>query len=238
MSAPLTIVCWKWKPLEGYRSTYAPETVHVLRSMVARHYPDPHRFVCVTDDPEGLDGIETIPLWSDLSDLPHPHSHRHPSCYRRLKAFAPEMRSVFGERFVSVDLDCVILGDLRPLWNRPEPFVGLAGSNDASTYNGSMFLMTAGARAQVWRDFNPAYSPFNAKKAGHYGSDQAWISLCLGPDEPRWTTADGVYSFRLHIAREPGMPVPKDARVVFFNGKKDPWSPELRGLKWVEKNWC
>src|SRR5688572_21482656 len=37
----LTVVTWKWKPAEGYRSTYGPETVNVLRRMVARHYPEP-----------------------------------------------------------------------------------------------------------------------------------------------------------------------------------------------------
>src|SRR4030095_16148363 len=61
----LTVVCWKWRRPVTYRSQYAPETVHTLRRMVAAHYAKPHRFVCVTDDPTGLDGIETIPIWQD-----------------------------------------------------------------------------------------------------------------------------------------------------------------------------
>lgn len=233
----LTVCCFKWRPFEGYRSEYAPETVHVLKSMVSRHYTDPFRFVCITDDPTGLNGIETVPLWNDYADIPHPSSPgKHPSCYRRLKVFAPEMRAILGKRFVVMDLDCVILGDLRPLWNRPEDFIGLAGTQPPTTFNGSMFLMNAGARPRVWQDFNPTFSPINAQKAGHYGSDQAWISYILGPREARWTTADGVFSYRLHVAPAKGR-VPKGAKLVFFNGKKDPWSPEIRGMDWIEQHY-
>jgi hypothetical protein len=234
----LTVVCWRWKPRPGYRSQYSGEVVRVLKNMVARHYPDPHRFVCVTDDASDLKGIETIPLWSDHAQLPHPHSHTHPSCYRRLRAFAPEMRDVFGERFVSLDLDCVIMGDLRPLWNRSEEFVGWGGTtNPPSSFNGSMFLMSAGARKMVWQTFNPDTSPTLAKRAGFYGSDQAWISYCLkGRNEARWSDADGVYSYRLHVWPVGGR-LPGNATVVFFNGKKDPWSPDVRGLEWVQQHW-
>ena len=59
----ITVVCWRWRAPWRYRSTYAPATVHALRRMVARHYAKPHRFLCVTDDPRGLDGIETLPIW-------------------------------------------------------------------------------------------------------------------------------------------------------------------------------
>lgn len=233
----LSVVTWRWKPIEGYRSTFAPETVNVLRRMVARHYPDPHRFICCTDDPRGLDAdIEIVPLWDDHAMVPHPSSPMQPSCYRRLKAFAPEMREIFGPRFVSMDLDCVITGDLRPLWNRPEEFVGLAGTQPPTTFNGSMLLMTAGARARVWNEFHPVYSPKNARRAGHYGSDQAWISYILGPDEARWTPADGVYTYRLHVAPREGR-LPEDARIVFFSGKKDPWSADVRELDWVQQHW-
>jgi hypothetical protein len=234
----LTVACWRWKPFDGYRSSYGPETVLTLRSMVARHYPDPHRFVCLTDDPKGLDDVECLPLWDDHASVPHPTSHRHPSCYRRLRAFAPEMKDLLGPRFVSMDLDCVIVGDLRPLWNRPEEFVGWGGTTTpATSYNGSMFLMTAGARPQVWRDFNPKFSPGIAKSEGFYGSDQAWISYCLGGREARWSAEeDGVVSYRLHVAPF-GDRLPENTRVCFFNGKSDPWSPKLGRLAWLQEHY-
>lgn len=232
----MTVVTWKWNQ-PGYRSTYGPETVNVLRRMVARHYPDPHRFLCVTDDPRGLDsGIGVVPLWDDFPGLGHPQGERYPSCYRRLRAFDPQIRSVFGDRFVSLDLDCVIVDDLRPLWNRSEDFVGWAGTHAKNRYNCSMFLMTAGARPQVWEQFNPRQSPLRAQRAGFYGSDQAWISFILGAREARWQDSDGVVSYRLHV-QPAGDRLPNGTRMVFFNGKRDPWDAEMMRIEWVRTHY-
>jgi hypothetical protein len=229
---PLTIVCWKWKPTRNYRSEFGPESVNVLASMVRRHYRHPHRVVCVTDDPVGINpSIGIVPLWKDHADLVNPHGPHQPSCYRRLRAFSAEAREWFGERFVSVDLDCVIVGDMAPLWNRPEDFIIWGSGTDKRVWcNGSMWLMTAGARRHVWDDFHPAKSVTAAKRAGHFGSDQAIIATVLGRKEAMWTTADGVYSFRVHL-NGGSKQLPSDARVVFFHGKTEE-------IPWVAENWC
>lgn len=236
---PTTVLTWKWPAPRGYRSTFGPETVNVLRRMVARHYPAPHRFVCVTNDLAGLDPeVEVVPDRADFAAIPNPHGATNPSCYRRLRLFAPDAAEVFGERFVSLDLDCVITGDLRPLWDRPEAFVAWGDTNPqkGSHYNGSMLLLTAGARPQVWTAFDPKRSPARAKAAGCFGSDQGWISYCLGPREAKWTTADGVYSFRCHLAATPGLPA--NARVVMFHGRLDPWAKTVRArYPWVQEHW-
>lgn len=233
---PETVVTWKWSPPAGYRSTFSADAVNTLRSMVRKHYAHPHRFVCVTDDPVGLHpAIEAVPLWNDFADVPSPHGGNNPSCYRRLRMFHPEIASVFGSRFVSLDLDTVIVKDVTPLWDRPEAFVAWGDTNPqpGSHYNGSMILMSAGARPQVWTDFDPEASPRLSKSAGCYGSDQGWISYRLGPGEARWTCADGVYSFRNHVA--PKRALPPDARIVMFHGHQDPWSEYVkRNFPWVE----
>lgn len=236
----LTIVCWKWTPRPGYRSQYAPETVNVLRAMVARHYPDPHRFLCVTDDAAGIDPrVEIVPIWNDFADLTHPQNEMYPSCYRRLRAFAPDIAAVFGPRFVSLDLDCVIVGDMRPVWNRPEDFVGFR-TLKRTHYNGSMFLLRSGSRAFVWNEFceNPTVNRLKPwKDAGQYGSDQAWISYKLGNREARWTEDDGVYSYREYLAPRGGA-LPANARIVLFNGKRDPWHPDLQATHpWITEHW-
>lgn len=232
----LSVVTYKWTPAAGYRSTFGPETVNVLRRMVARHYPHPHRFICVTDDPKGIGAdVEIVPLWNDFADLPSPHGGKNPSCYRRLRAFSPDIAHVYGERFVSLDLDCVITADLSPLWNRPEPFVAWGDTNPlpGSHYNGSMLLMTAGARRQVWDDFDPRTSPQKALAARCFGSDQGWISYCLGKGEARWTKADGVYSYRNDLQ---GLgELPGNARIVIFHGSIDPWHPKAQRLGWVRE---
>lgn len=232
---PQTVVCWKWAPPSGYRSSFGAEAVNTLQRMVARHYPHPHRFVCVTDDPSGITA-ETLPLWDDYADVPSPHGGNNPSCYRRLRMFARDIGSVFGERFVSLDLDTVIVGDLTPVWDRPEDIVFWGDTNPRTHYNGSMVLMTAGCRAQVWDTFDPAESPLRSLRAGCFGSDQGWISYCLGPGEAKWSTADGVYSFRNHLAPL-GNRLPGDARITFWHGHIDPWSAYARQFAWVREHY-
>jgi hypothetical protein len=121
---PDAVTCFKWKPAPGYRSMFGPEAVNTLRAMVARHFPHPHRFICFTDDTTGLDPrVEAVPIWNDFADVPSPHGGKNPSCYRRLRLFRSDMADIVGPRFVSLDLDCVVAGDLTPLWDRPEDFV-------------------------------------------------------------------------------------------------------------------
>jgi len=233
----LSVVTWFWKPPATYRSQFSVTHVNVLRSMVARHYTAPHRFVCVTDSPKGLDtGITVIPDWKDFATLQSPHGGHNPSCYRRLRAFAPDIDAVFGKRFVSLDLDTVITGDLTPLWDRPEDFVAWGETNPKSFYNGSMFLLRAGTRAKVWDSFDPKRSPLEAKSAGKFGSDQGWLSYCLGKGEATWTTADGVYSYNVHL-RNKSTTLPANARIVMFHGSRDPWGPEGQSLSWVREHW-
>lgn len=237
MKPDFAVVTWKWKPKEGYRSKFGPETVNVLQRMVARHFPVPHRFICVTDDPKGIDpGVEVVPLWDDFSTLENPSGPQNPSCFRRLRMFAPDAVRTFGPRFVSLDLDVVVTGDLRPLWLRPEAFVIWGDTNPSTPYNGSMMLLQAGARAKVWMDFDPIKSPKRAQDLGYFGSDQAWIGACLGRGEAMWTHKDGVYSYRNQIGvfRQD---LPSNARIVIFHGQHDPWSFFPQQQIWVKEHY-
>lgn len=232
----LSICTFKWRT-PGYRSVFTARHVNILARMVGRNYRAPHQVVCITDDPAGLDpAIRVIPLWDDHATLRNPMGGRNPSCYRRLKLFSAEARDLVGERFVCIDLDVVITGDLRPLYDRTEDFVIWGDTHPRTFYNGSMWMMTAGARRQVWDDFDPVRSPMTSKAAGHFGSDQGWISHRLGPKEATWGRADGVYSFRVHIAPNGGA-LPDNARVVVFHGKIDPWHRDAQRHAWVRENW-
>lgn len=239
----LSVVCWRWKT-PGFRSDYTAERVNIFASMVRRHYHHPHRLICITDDAEGLDSsIEVVPLWDDYRHVPSPHGGGHPSCYVRLKAFAPEMRDILGERFVSVDLDCVITGDLTPLWSRTEDFViwhhaiPSPGKNGPrNRINGSMWMMTAGARAEVWERFTSAASGVEAYRAGFHGSDQGWMQYVMGL-QAGWTDEDGVYSFKYEVLRNHNGALPENARIVMFHGKPDPWDAEAMRHPWVGRHY-
>lgn len=252
----------------GYRTVYTSGHVNALAAMTRRYYNHPHRFYCVTDDPTGLaDGVEYVPIWPDHFELLNPsHPTSRPNCYPRLKLFAPEMRELFGERFVSLDLDTVMVDDMAPLWHRPEEFLIYDAKGD-DHYNGSMFMMTAGARARVWHDFDPIESPKLTTAKNMRGSDQAWIRYCLSPDAATWHYEHGVYAYlnlvppmnprrashRRHMTHgvrrntithgsavtpQRDGRLPENARVVFFAGRYKPWEAESQEMSpWIKSHY-
>ena len=247
----LRVVCWKWNPGRPHFKkglVYSAQHVNRLRNMVARNLELKHEFCCITDDARGIDpGIRVIPLWDDLRHLGR--------CYLRLKAFAAEMCGVIGRRFVSIDLDTVITGDITPILDRDDDFIIWRNVNLRQPYCGSMWMMDAGARRGVWEDFEPLSSPVESRRRRLIGSDQAWMALNLGPGEATWDRGDGIFSFRAHVLRQSNIrrrhlkrregkrlpehvPLPESARMVFFHGRFDPSQPEVRSAcPWVVEHW-
>ena len=225
----ITVICWKWHQRK-YRSRFTHQHVRTLKNMVGRNLNLEHRFVCVTDDARGMEDIETIPLW-DYPEVKLPRGK--PNCYRRLRVFAPDASEWLGNRILSIDLDTVITGDITPLIDIPDEFKIWGDTAKNTHYNGGFWLMDAGARARVWDEFTPD-APNITRARKMVGSDQAWISYVLGPNESKWSTADGVYSFRNHMSSGKE-PLPSDARVVFFHGQFDPWDKNVqRDNLWIK----
>jgi hypothetical protein len=214
--------------------------VNTLQRMVARNYPSAHRFSCITDQTEGFDpAVRVIPLWKDHAERQSLYGADMPTCYRRLKAYSSAMKEIIGPRFISVDLDVVITGDLTPVFERPEDFVIWGPDGRRTPYNGSMWMMDAGAREKVWLDFDrdPDRAVTKARGAGYYGSDQAWMCYALGPDQPRWRAQDGVCSYRMHVKNNGGR-MPPNARIVFFEGHYDPWNPVTqKQCPWIKDHY-
>lgn len=221
----LRFVCWKWVGPVGYRSKFAPATVNVLLSMLERHYHAPFELVCVTDDPAGIDPrVRIVELWKDFADIPSPHGHGNPSCYRRLKMFSREGAEMFGPKFVSIDLDVVIVADITELFSQDVDFRMYGDTARDTPYNGSLIQHRAGTRTQIWDTFDPNKSPRMGLKLRYVGSDQAWIGVCLGPNEPKFTKADGVFSYRNELRPKGGV-LPPTAKIIVMHGSVDPWSP-------------
>jgi hypothetical protein len=235
---PITFVCFKWKPPMGYRSKFAPDTVNVLYSMLKRHYLKPFELVCVTDDATDIRReVRVIKLWSDYATVPSPHGKGNPSCYRRLKMFARGAGAMFGPRICSIDLDVVICKEITPLFEISVDFKMYGDTARGTPYNGSLIYHKAGARPQLWEKFDPMTSPVLGLKNKYIGSDQAWIGSCLGPNEAKFTKADGVYSYRNQILPHGGI-LPPTARLVIFHGHCDPWDPHMqRKHKWIAEHY-
>jgi len=241
---PPIFCTFKWAPRNGYRTTFTAEHVLILRNMIARNYRKPHRFVCFTDDATGLGEIETVPLWKEWGDIISPSGRHNPSCYRRLRLFAPDAHELLGaepgDAVVNMDLDMVIVRDIESLFDRPEDII-IWGESDYESqwYNGSLWYLRLGTRPQVYTQFDPKVSPKLAHiKSGGRGSDQGWFTHILRPREATWGREDGVYSYRKHIAQpKKSGALPDEARIVAFHGKVKQDSPESSCLPWVREHY-
>lgn len=221
----LNVVCFKWNRIQNDRSLarvipkYTPNHVNILHNMVWRNLMIPHKFICITDDSRGIDPrIEVIELWDKCKEIG--------GCFNRLYVFSPDMKNIIGDRFVCIDLDCVIVGDITTLFSKTDDFIiNTYNPHPASVYsksqlyNGGLFMMNAGARRQVWEKFNPQNSPQKIKENKDVlGTDQAWIRIILGNNEKRFTEKeDGVYEARAFAAR-----IPRNSKIIMFAGSRDP----------------
>lgn len=159
--------------------------------MLARNLHLPHRLHCVTDDLDGIDpevGIVMMPREFENT----------PRCRRRMQQYSADFDGLFGDRLLSIDLDVVIVGDITPLIDRPEPIVcwrvGYAG-----VYSGSLVLWSAGALDGAWRAFraDPDGYPKRAQPNG-VGSDQAMLNLWARESRTpvsEWTERDGLVTW-------------------------------------------
>jgi hypothetical protein len=207
----ITVVSWYWQQPDS-PVQFSADNVNIWADMVRRHCTLDIELACVTDTPEGIDpSIRIIEPPGDFEDVELPTwGKAKPQCLRRIALFRPDAADIFGERFLSMDLDCAIGGSIDHIVGAPEDFRITQGTALRRPFNGSLVLMTAGCRSQVYELFTPE----RAVEAGqHYlGSDQAWIAAVLG-DEATFTPTHGVVMGRSAAP----------ARIRFYNGQWKPW---------------
>lgn len=218
----LTVCSFWWTDpavADKARYQYAPKEVYLHRAMFARCLREPHRYVCVTDRPEALAGIETVAI--DRT------THVPGTRFAKLMLFRRDIAGLLGERILYTDLDSVGVCDFDPLVCRPEDLVLWRNPNFGvprrARYNTSILLIRAGRRPEFFERFDKRVHPGElARRWG--GTDQAWISHLASPDEAHWTEADGVYGAgRLgDVAEGAGSELPANARIVFFPGNRQP----------------
>lgn len=214
---------------QGWRDLYNHRHVNALASMVSTHSPG-IRVVCLTDTPEGIE-CETHPLPPD----PKVPLNRKFNCYRRLWLYSAEAAEAFPGSILSIDLDCLILRDIRPLFSGHE-FRIL--KSPRFHFNGSLQLHRTGTRTHFWNalDRHAVLTMYaQTRRRRLVGSDQRWLSW-ISPEEATFWEEDGVgyrdlkgasgdpvYDARLaHLLDE--------FRIIFFPGSLDskPWSDAMK----------
>lgn len=227
---PVNVLCLKW----GRK--YGPEYVNRLHRAVVRNLSRPFRFVCVTDDGEGIEpGVEVVPMPPnpDVQGRPWPNLHA------KLCLFRPGFAQLSGPTLF-LDVDLLVTGPLddffdyrpgdfciihnwierRKLFFRKRPDIG----------NSSCFRFDAGSESarRVWECFlrdkgdRSLWNPFF-----ECGSQKYQTRAMREAGNISWWPDEWVSSFKRHCI--PPFPLnllltPKfrtGGRIMAFHGRPD-----------------
>ena len=221
--------CVKW----GTR--YGPDYVNVLYRAVQAKLKRPHRFVCITDEGEGLDaGIEVVPFPS----FRVPRETWRKSCFPKIAMLAPGVVAD-DEVVLQIDLDVMVVGGLDDFFDlyRDKPaFYSLREWNPALVRallplslrpdrgtQGSIYVFRAGDQRGMFEHFDTQteWVFANYKSDRHYfpriAKDPAYLPAAWCPSFKN----DCLWYWPLSLATgEPKLP--KDARILVFHGKPRP----------------
>ena len=223
----VNVVCLK------FGTKYGPEYVNKLHNMCKRHVTLPLRFICITEDAEGIDdGVEIFPL----PEFEEPTAEYLPrcQCWRKLALFDAQYHDLKGKTLL-IDLDVVIVDNIDDLftfsdklvmpenWSRPGRLFG----------QGSVICFNMGQFPELldnWRKDAPAiYKRFD--------SEQNYIPETLGWDNIAWLPKEWVISFKDHCM--PGgvlnsfiapTKIPAGAKIITFHGNPNP--PDAIAGRW------
>lgn len=215
------VLCMKWGPL--YPAAY----VNVLYNAVQAHLSLSHRFVCLTNDPDGLQPeIEVFPI----PDPGLPEQSWYHGAWPKISVFAPDLYGLRGQ-CLFIDLDSVIVGDLSAFFDQPARLTGLdGGDNWWPGANGNppmlgtgVFTFQLGCLGHITNQFAENQVALIEK----HKLEQAFVHAEV-PDTEFWP-ADWVISFKRHLRqpavvdrlRPPKRP-PDTAKIVAFHGDPRP----------------
>lgn len=232
---------------------YPAPYVNILKAAVDANSEIPSRFVCFTDDKNGLDpAIDAFPI--PEIDLP---KKKIETGWRKLCLFRPDL-PIEGP-CLFLDLDIVVTGNLDvffeyeptkiPIihnwvsihkgWQGKRPEVG----------NSSVFRFEANRCGFIWEQFQQE----KEWALANFQPPQTYLTHCIRPKMVYWPET-WVRSFKRHcrplfplnLVKSPSLPA--EARIVAFHGRPDP-DEALRGFVgkkphhhtrpagWIGKHW-
>lgn len=227
----LTVVTWLWG------SRFSALHVNRLRSMLERHLHLPHRVICMTDTPAGIDSrVQCEPLPGEFAGAFR--------CRRRMWQFSRDRVGLFGPRMLCADLDLVITKDITSLVDRPEPIVMLRVGY-ANVLSGSFILCDTGALHGAYEAYAAEPLAFPRRTGLVNASDQAMLNLWLrGRPIAEWTERDGFtvffgrgYESFAHLGVGDGNPeLPARTRIVVL-GSDDLYALTDPRFPWAQEHW-
>ena len=224
MTAALTVACVRTG------TKYGAEHVARLRDGVARNLSLPHRFVCLTDRParETPPGVQRI----EVSGLP--------GWWAKMKLFAAPLRG--DGRWLYLDLDTVVAGDLSPLAAAVMPtgfgicanFARAAGAAQwPCSYGSCVMVLDENWGGFVWERFNLESRRYMASCPK---GDQQAVERIVPRSEVtllQEVLPDGFFLYKKDLPRYADGPPPA-AGLVIFGGRS---KPETCDVPWVQSAW-
>ncbi len=215
-------------------SLYGPEYVNRLYGMVRGNTSGPIRFICMTDNRDGIrDEVEVLPC----PEIAVPSSHRNRP-WRKVSLFADSER-LFGLEgsWLFLDLDLVVTGDLNKFFDYcpDEPFVVMMNWTQLGRGigNTSCYRFHVGSATELLDNLENNHENIFAV----FPNSQTYISKTIGrkafwPDP--WCVLFKVHCVPPWPQRFWKTPVlPEGACVVAFPGNPNP--PDAANGLWPEK---
>ncbi|MBV1903156.1 MAG: hypothetical protein KUG58_05920 [Marinosulfonomonas sp.] len=184
----LNIICYKWG------SKYTAKQVNILHASVGRNLSVPHKFICITDDPSGLD--------SEIATAPFPKQSligNGPKIF----TFSADFLGLGPNDFVvSLDIDIVIVGSLDFLAQNPELDFVIAKHRVASATSrghGAVYRLRVGSHRHIWDSF--AHDPekwaeaYPGRKNNRF-SEQRWLEHHFKDKEMDFFPANKILIYR------------------------------------------
>tara|TARA_R110002072_G_scaffold172296_4_gene326300 strand:- start:1833 stop:2588 length:756 start_codon:yes stop_codon:yes gene_type:complete len=247
----VNIVCLKWGDV------YTPDYVNKLYSMIKRNITLPFRFICLTENSQGIRSeVERWPL-PEFEEPPWEYA-RFCQAWRKLALFKNGLANING-KVLFLDLDVVIMSNIDCFfsfsnklsiienWYQPGQLVGQA----------SVICFESGQDT----DLLSHYLDEPVKVLKEYRTEQAYITGYLGNDRFDYFPEDWCISFKKHcmpsgVARFFSAKVkePKAAKIVVFHGRPNPpdaikgqwgktlpwykrWYKRVQASPWVAEHW-
>lgn len=236
------VICMKWG------NAYSARDVNVLHNMVSRFLSIPHRFVCFTDDPAGLDpAIEHFPL--PQVKVP-PRLMRE--AWLKLGTLSRPLEDLTGTALF-LDLDIVIVDSIDCFFQQPGEFCIIHNWTHPGRIvgNSSVYRFKVGELAWILDKYHQ--DPEEIKN--RYRNEQAFLSYMLndsGTPLSYWPDSWCV-SFKKHcmpprlLAPFITPRKPDDAKIIVFHGHPKPdeairgeWKgrwKKMRPTPWIADFW-
>jgi len=217
----LTVACVYWKgKFYGQETVYSPIWIERLQHMVAKNLTMPYRFVCLSNVNVPC---ERIPL-----------RHNWPGWWSKIELFRSNL---FEDRVLYLDLDLLILDDLKCFVDFPSKFAivqtksskrGIIPRKDGlevKRYNSSVMVFDSGVGHNLYTEL----VGINKNMLNDLRSDQDWIGLKysnLRTFPKEWVKKLGDCE---HAKPEKGM------KIMLCMPKKN--EEAAKDYRWIKKLW-